>query len=146
MGGSVQVRGYIGTRTSTSTSGSANARRGKGRDRTRETSHPDPGPRRCPLLIATCNHSSRIYAGQLEADSLNNANSSHYNTIRIPDDHPGEATPLVLNCVVNWDVLGIHSFIRSIYRCMVCMHLAIRQIRVLKHRSSLSLSEASYIV
>lgn len=116
-------------------------RAGKGRDtdRTRETSHPDPGPRRCPLLIATCNHSGRIYVGELEADSLNNANSYQHNTIRIPDDHPGEATALGLNRVVSWDVLGIHSFTLSIVNsCMVCMHLAIPQIRVLKHRSSLS--------
>lgn len=65
---------------------------------------------------------------ELEADSLNNADSYQHNTIRIPDDHPGEATPLVLNCVVNWDVLSIHSFTLSIVNsCMVCMHLAIPQ-------------------
>lgn len=66
--------------------------------------------------------------GELEADSLNNADSYQHNTIRIPDDHPGEATPLVLNRVVSWDVLSIHSFIRSIviqYLLLytVCMHL-----------------------
>lgn len=52
------------------------------------------------------------------------------NTIRIPDDHPGEAATLAvpLNRVVSWDVLGIHSFIRFIviqYLLLytVCMHL-----------------------
>lgn len=130
----MQVRGYIGTSTSTSGSGSGSGsgnafetREGKGRDtdRTRETtgSHPDPGPRRCPLLIATCNHSGRIYAGELEADSLNNTNTYHYNAIRIPDDHPGEATPLVLNRVVSWDVLSIHSFTLSIVIWYVCISL-----------------------
>lgn len=132
MGGSVQVRGYIGTRTSTSGSGSGNAfetREGKRQDKGDQP--PGPRRRRCPLLIvATCNHSSRIYVGELEADSLNNANSYHYNAIRIPDDHPGEATTLAvpLNRVVSWDVLSIHSFTLSIVNsCMVCMHLAIPQ-------------------
>lgn len=122
MGGSVQVRGYIGTSTSTSGSGSgnadANARRGKGRDRTRETSHPDPGSVRNGHSHAV----SRLYAGQLEADSLNNADSYQHNTIRIPDDHPGEATPLALNRVVSWDVLGIHSFIHSLYLSLYGMY------------------------
>lgn len=125
MGGSVQVRGYIGTSksTSTSTSGSANARRGKGREETL-TGQGRPATR-TPAVSALNAHShavSRFYAGQLEADSLNNADSYHYNTIRIPDDHPGEATPLVLNCVVNWDVLGIHSFIHSLYLSLYGMY------------------------
>lgn len=132
--------GYIGTSTSTSGSGSGKAfetREGKRQDKGDQP--PGPRRRRCPLLIATCNHSGRIYVGELEADSLNNADSYQHNTIRIPDDHPGEATPLVLNCVVNWDVLSIHSFTLSIVNsCMVCMHLAIPQIRVIRHRSSLS--------
>lgn len=92
------------------------SRRGKGRDRTRETSHPDPasGPRRCPLLIATCNHSGRIYAGQLEADSLNNANSYQHDT-NIPDDHPGEATPFGIESCGQLGCIE-YSFVHSLYR------------------------------
>lgn len=53
--------------------------------------------------------------GELEADSLNNANSYQHNTIRIPDDHPGEATPFGIELCGQLGCIE-YSFVHSLYR------------------------------